>query len=312
LRSPLHFTNLNTSGGGSEPLSSSRLPIPQNSPEDVRHTTPLILQTPPVTTFFSSLTSQIEKAVQQIVSPNKQRHDGSDKEENVLASTSEVELQNLSNVNEPLGNLDFLRDTTIRNLFSTTGLSPYDEIYNTDGLYSIRRPIRESLNSLINCFLVTSTPHIYRSINGLNWEQNQKENNEGLVEPDSSQHEQIHPFESTPSLPEIQNVNQTNNKELDINGTDEFVTPEISLLPIDGNDNQRSLIEEGVIDINQRNPPSSSSSSSLDPPTPPLLPIQNLDEPVPMAQPQRLLNIAPFPYFYGRLGTILMHMWIDF
>jgi hypothetical protein len=52
----------------------------------------------------------------------------------------------------------------------------------------------------------------------------------------------------------------------------------------------------------QRSPSNSSASSSSNPPTPPSPPIQNLEELAQMAQPQRLLNIAPFPYFYGKPG----------
>jgi hypothetical protein len=71
-------------------------------------------------------------------------------------------------------------------------------------------------------------------------------------------------------------------------------------------------IKRGVIVNPQGGTPSnspSSSSNSLTPPSPPIQDIEDLEE---MAQLQRLLNIAPFPYFYGRPGMILMHMWIDF
>ena len=48
--------------------------------------------------------------------------------------------------------------------------------------------------------------------------------------------------------------------------------------------------------------PSSSSTSSSNPPTPPSPPIQDLGGLLQMAQPQRLLNIILFPYYYGKPG----------
>src|SRR5450759_4004313 len=69
LRSPLHFTNLATSGEEGRLTSSPGLPNPQNSPAGSQNPTPPHLQTPPTTTFFSALTSRLERAVQQIVSP---------------------------------------------------------------------------------------------------------------------------------------------------------------------------------------------------------------------------------------------------
>jgi hypothetical protein len=54
------------------------------------------------------------------------------------------------------------------------------------------------------------------------------------------------------------------------------------------------------IDTSQQRLPSNlSSSSSSDPSTPPSPSNQNIEDLIPMAQ-QRLLYIAPFPYFYGR------------
>jgi hypothetical protein len=66
-----------------------------------------------------------------------------------------------------------------------------------------------------------------------------------------------------------------------------------------------NIIDENVVrgeidTSHQRSPSNSSSSSSSNSPTPPSPPIQNLEDLVPTAQPQKLLNIAPFPYFYGR------------
>jgi hypothetical protein len=224
LRSPLYFTNLPLSEEGSEPLGSPGLPIPQNSPVDVRHSTPLLLPTPPATTFFSTLTSQIERVVQQFVSPSRQRYIGSASEGNVLETSSGAELRNLSNFNNPLENLDFLRDPSVRKLFHTPGISPFDETHSTsEGLHAIGRPIGEGLISPANRFLVASTPYIFRSINSLNLDQNQKENDEGSVEPDSLQHEQIPPHESEPSLPENINTNQTTQDEITINRIEELL-----------------------------------------------------------------------------------------
>ena len=71
-----------------------------------------------------------------------------------------------------------------------------------------------------------------------------------------------------------------------------------SLPPIIINKN----VVRGEIDTShQRSPSSSSSSSSSNPHIPPSLPIENLENFASMSQQQRLLNIAPFPYFYGRL-----------
>jgi hypothetical protein len=132
-----------------------QLPIPQNSPEEVRHTTSPELRTPPATTFFSAFTSRVERAVQQIISPSKENPQGISTSGNVLDIPIGVELQNSTNIEEPLENLNFLEDTSIRNLFPTPSLiSPFDEIYSTsDGLHSIGRPIEEHLISPPNCLL---------------------------------------------------------------------------------------------------------------------------------------------------------------
>jgi hypothetical protein len=151
------------------------LQIPQNSPEEVRHTTSPELQTPPATTFFSAFTSRIERAVQQIISPSRENPQGISRGGIVLDIPIGVELQNSINIEEPLENLNFLEDTSIRNLFPTPRLiSPFDEVYSTsDGLHSIGRPIEEGLVSPPNRLLLNSTPHIYRQLNNLNFGRDQ-------------------------------------------------------------------------------------------------------------------------------------------
>ena len=72
LRSPLHFINLTVPREGGELGNSPGLPILQYSPEEVRYPTSLEIQTTPSTTFFSAITSRIERAVQQIISPSRE------------------------------------------------------------------------------------------------------------------------------------------------------------------------------------------------------------------------------------------------
>jgi hypothetical protein len=96
--------------------------------------------------------------------------------------------------------------------------------------------------------------------------------------------------------------NKVENEGISVRGVDVLPLGS-SLSPIITSD----IIAENAVrkEINtsyQRTPSNSSSSSSSNPPTPPAPPIQNLKDLVQMAQPQRLLNIAHFPYFYGRHG----------
>jgi hypothetical protein len=97
LRSPLHFIHLTEPREGGELVNSPGLPIPQNSPEEVRHTTSPELQTPPATTFFSAFTSRIERAVQQIISPSRENPQGISTGGNVLDIPIGIELQNSTN-----------------------------------------------------------------------------------------------------------------------------------------------------------------------------------------------------------------------
>jgi hypothetical protein len=129
LRSPLHFTNLIASGEEGELVSSPGLSNPQNSLEGSRHPTLPYLQIPPATTFFSAFTSRLERAVQQIVSPSRERQ----YEEGInLAIINGFELQNLPNNEEPLDNSGFLGDRGVRNLFPTPSLPlPIDASYPT-------------------------------------------------------------------------------------------------------------------------------------------------------------------------------------
>jgi hypothetical protein len=110
LRSPLYFTNLIASGEEGELVSSPRLPNPQNSLEGSRHPTPPYLQTPPTTTFFSAFTFRLERAVQQITSPCRERQSV---ENTDLTTPSGIELQNLSNSESPFEDSNFLGDKGI-------------------------------------------------------------------------------------------------------------------------------------------------------------------------------------------------------
>jgi hypothetical protein len=111
--------NLIALGKEGELISSPGLPNPQNSPEGSRHPIPPYLQTPPITTFFSAFTSRLERVVQQITSPSRERQSV---ESTDLATPSGVELQNLSNSESPFENYNFLGDRGIRNLFPTPSL----------------------------------------------------------------------------------------------------------------------------------------------------------------------------------------------
>ena len=112
-------------------------------------------------------------------------------------------------------------------------------------------------------------------------------------------------MELVPLLQKTQNINQENeidNEELIIN----------DLLPLERALSLLAITHIGEEDIEREvliNPqgeiPSNSSLSSSNPPTPPSPPSQNIEDPEEMAQPQRLLNITPFPYFYGRSGNDL-------
>ena len=115
----MHFTNLITLGEEGKLVSSLGLPNPQNSLEGSRHPTSPYLQTPPSTTFFSALTSRLERAVQQITSPSRERQ-SVERVETVVPS--EVELENLSNTGTPFEDSNFLGDRGIRNLFPTPSL----------------------------------------------------------------------------------------------------------------------------------------------------------------------------------------------
>jgi hypothetical protein len=165
LKSPLYFTNLIASGEEGELVSLPRLPNPQNSLEGSRHPTPPYLQTPPATTFFFTFTPRLKRAVQQITSHSKERQfvEGTD-----LATTSGVELQNLSNSEDPFENSDFLGDRGIRNLFPTPSLPlPIDPSYpiideQFNALPAIARSIEEVVASPLNQPLLNNS--LYSSI----------------------------------------------------------------------------------------------------------------------------------------------------
>jgi hypothetical protein len=159
---------LSVTGEGNEFVSSPGLPNPQNSPEESGQPPPSFLQTPPVTSFF---TSRIERVVQQIISPNKENLERTSKEGDGSETLSGVELRNLSNIGEPLENLSFLEGTSIRNLFPhSSPLTPFgSQFFTSRGIHDIGRPIEESLTSPINRFLLTSTPQNIRQLNELNF-----------------------------------------------------------------------------------------------------------------------------------------------
>jgi hypothetical protein len=73
-------------------VSSPGIPNPQNSPEESGQPPPSFLQTPPVTSFFTPFSSRIERAVQQIVSPNKEKLDRTSKDGDGSETLSGVEL----------------------------------------------------------------------------------------------------------------------------------------------------------------------------------------------------------------------------
>jgi hypothetical protein len=262
-------------------VNSPGLPIPQNSPEEVRHTTSPELLTPPATTFFSAFTSRVERAVQQIISPNRENPLETSASGNVLDIPIRVELQNSANIEEPLENLNFLEDTSIQNLFPTPSLiSPFDEIYSTsDRLHSIGRPIGEDLISPPNRLLLNSNPHIYRQPNHSNVGRNQIESNKGLLILDSLERGPILPLEPITLLPETQHINQGNQ-------IDDLLPlgPILPLLAIT-HTREEEDIEKRVIVNPQRRTPSNSSSASSNPPTPPSPPIQDIEGPEEMAQP---------------------------
>jgi hypothetical protein len=278
------------------------LPNPQSSPKGSRHPTPPYLQTPPATTFLSAFTSRLERVVQQITSPSRQRQSVQGKD---LATTSGVELQNLSNSENTFENSDFLGDRIIRNLFPTPSLplfiDPFhpiiDEQFN--GLLAIARPIEEVVASPLNQSLLNNSPFIPLYLRDqVNWNQGQPEIEIGSVE--LYLVEGIEQFQS----PEIESQSleiQVNNDE---NQVENVLLPSRSSLPliVTSNITDENVVRREIDTSHQRSSSSSSSSSSSNPPTPPSPPIQNLENLVPMVQQQRLLNIAPFPYFYGRPG----------
>ena len=302
LRSPLYFTNLIASG---ELVSSLGLHNPQNSPESSQHPTPPYLQTPPTTTFFSAFTSRLERAVQQITSPHRERQSIENIE---IVVPNIIEFQNLSNSETPFEFSNFWGDKSIRNLFPTPSLFlPIDLSYPTideqfNGFLAIARPIEEALVTPLNQSFLNTSPLIpLHLINQVPLETEIESIDLYLVEGI----EQFHSPEIESQTVKVQvnnNKNQVENEGISVRGVD--VLPVGSSLPpiIISDTRDENVIRGGLNTSRQRSPSNPSSSSSSDPPTPSSLLIQNLKELAQMAQPQRLLNIALFPYFYGRLG----------
>jgi hypothetical protein len=150
----------------------------------------------------------------------------------------------------------------------------------------------------------------------LNWDKTKTE-----VEPENLYLvEGIEQFQSPDFVPqswetqEDSHGNQSEEGNLKVNEATTSLPLNNPLSPIAVSGNTKGNVEEGEINISQRRSPlnSFSSSSSSNPPIPPSSPIQNLENLELMAQPQRLLNIAPFPYFMEDMGMIQMHMWIGF
>jgi hypothetical protein len=183
LKSPLYFTNLSVTGEGNEFVSSPGIPNPQNSPEESVQPPPSFLQTPPVTSFFTPFSSCIERVIQQIVSPNKEKLDRTSKDGDGSETLSGVELHNLSNIEEPLENLSFLEGTSIRNFFpNSSPLTSFDsQFFTSEGIHDIGRSIEESLTSPTNRFLLTSTPQSICQLNELNLGRGGSESNEALL-----------------------------------------------------------------------------------------------------------------------------------
>jgi hypothetical protein len=288
-------------------VSSPGLPNPQNSPEESGQPPSSSLQTPPVTSFFTPFSSRIERIVQQIISPNKENFERTSKEGEGSETLSGVELRNLSNIGEPLENLSFLEGTSIRNLFPhSSPLTPFgSQFFTSGGIHDIGRPIEESLTSPINRFLLTSTPHNIRQLNELNFGRSGNGSNEGLLLLEKLQRERLQSSEIVLSLQDVQN-NEPENQNLGdgsishkAHTLSSFGT---SLSPILTSGSREGNEERRVIATSSKGAPSGSSLSSSNPSTPPSPPIHNLENLEAMAQPQRLLNIAPFPYFYGRPG----------
>src|SRR5450759_1394557 len=241
LRSPLHFTNLTVSREESELGNSPGLPIPQNSPEEVRHPTSPEVQTPPSTTFFSAITSRVERAVQNIISPGRENPQGVPLDGNVLEIPTRVEPNDLTNIGEPYEFLNSPPDTSIRNLFHTPSLlPPFDESYSPfEGLHSIGRPLGENLISPPNRILSISNSQVSRLLNNSNFGRNRIESNKGLILLDSLQRESNLPLEPVLPLLTITQLGEEENLETKV-----LVNP-------------------------RRGTPSNSYSSSSDPPTPP-------------------------------------------
>jgi hypothetical protein len=203
--------------------------------------------------------------------------------------------------------LSFLEGTSIRNLFpNSSPLTPFDsQFFTSEGIHDIGRPIEESLTSPTNRFLLTSTPQSIRQLNELNFGRGGSESNEGLLILEKLQRERLQSSEFVLPLPNIQNNepgNQNINDGLISHKADTLLSFGTSLSPILTSGSREGNEERRVIETSSKKAPSGSSLSSSNPPTPPSPLIQNLENLEAMAQPQRLLNIAHFPYFYGRPG----------
>ena len=198
------------------------------------------MQIPPTTTLFSTFSFKLEQAIQQIVSPSKERQsiEGLD-----LGILSEVELHNLPNSEDPFENLGFLEDRGIQNLFPTPSLFlPIDASYPNiddrfDGLPTIARPIEETLASPLNqSFLTNSLFSPRYLLNQLNRDQSQTETK---IEPKELYLvEEIEQFQSPDFVLQLQNIqedshgHQIGNENLKIKEATTSLPLEISLLLI--------------------------------------------------------------------------------
>ena len=178
-------------------------------------------------------------------------------------------------------NLQPLPHTSIRTLFHTPSLiSPFDDVHSTtDGLHAIGRPIdanfsiQPNYSNFPNRFFSNSSPQSYHLCNNLSYRRARIEGSEGLANLDSSQQAPQLPLEPIEPLLTITHIGEEEN------------------------------LERGIRVQPQRGTPPNSPTS--DPPTPPTPSDFGEEEPEEMAQPPKLLNIAPFPYFYGRPGDDL-------
>jgi hypothetical protein len=278
---------------------------PSNSPISFAPTDSSEAITPP--TFHSS-TSRLENlsSLNQFVSPylNKQRnklrlHDSS--------SSGSDQEQIPINEGLPLRNLeeeDFLRKEGIRSLFQESTSNPLDNLFST--------PPENDLNS--------------NEISNEYWEQEHEQLNERLLKISEERNQEL------PEIPpnQIENLEITTfNPELEISAGQislhnptEYINSLYTIPSLidtiiefgrgrdgpDGTLGSGTQIEE--IEGDNENPLNPEYTLAIDsnpnrrpvPPPPPPPPLPHINTHFSRMENPRLLNIAPFPYFYGKPG----------